>query len=193
MPILIPTSAFAESQQGTWPLAFSRVGHAHDQLKQAPAGEPIRTGPRSMRRANVFCALPLPPQRGQVGKVPMADKPPASPDQSSQCRPTEIDCPACAAASQSPPRHPLVPAHLQAAGMRPLLQTCRLCCHMTGIRCNHKKSVNYHGQRQLGALDCSIRRYPQFRGLLLACRQVIPSQGQRDWNLGSQCQNPSHR
>jgi hypothetical protein len=38
------------------------------------------------------------------------------------------------------PRHPLVPANPQAAGMRPLLQTCRLCCHMTGIRCR----LRYH-------------------------------------------------
>jgi hypothetical protein len=34
-------------------------------------------------------------------------------------------------AARAPPRHPLVPAHPQAAGMRPLLQTCRLCCQMT--------------------------------------------------------------
>src|SRR6516164_3397228 len=34
---------------------------------------------------------------------------------------------------QPPPRHPLVPADPKTAGMRPLLQTCRLCCHITGI------------------------------------------------------------
>src|SRR4029077_19842132 len=32
------------------------------------------------------------------------------------------------------PRHPLVPEHPQTAGMRQLLQTCRLRCHMMGIR-----------------------------------------------------------